>query len=73
MKVIDSEDGTEVEMFHPRNCVWSDHFRWDGYCIDGLTAIGRATIDVLDLNSARRLLIRQAVEVFGLFPPQPPL
>jgi hypothetical protein len=73
IRAIDPSDGTQVEFYHPRNCAWSDHFRWDGYRIDGLTAIGRATIAILDLNSARRLLIRQAEEVFDLFPPQPPL
>jgi hypothetical protein len=31
--------------------------------------IGRATVFALDLNHPRRLLIREAEELFDLFPP----
>jgi len=33
-----------------------------------LTPTGRATVALLYLNHPRRLLIRQAEELFGLFP-----
>ena len=36
----------------------------------GLTATGRATASALQSNADRRLLIRQAEERFGLFPPR---
>jgi hypothetical protein len=42
---------------------------WEGYLIVPLTAIGRVTIEVLNLNHERRILICQAEELFGLFPP----
>jgi hypothetical protein len=32
-------------------------------------ATGRATIAALDLNHERRIRIRQAEQMFGLFPP----
>jgi hypothetical protein len=47
---------------------WADHFQWDGYRIVGVSAIGRATVVLLDLNHPRRVLIREAETLFGLFP-----
>jgi HNH endonuclease len=66
---IDPLDGQHVPLFDPRKDVWSAHFRWDGYQVDGITAVGRATSAMLRLNDPRRLLIRQAEELFGLVPP----
>jgi len=68
-EAIDPESGEAVALFSPRRDTWRDHFVWESYRLDGKTAIGRATIAALQLNSPRRLLIRQAEEVFGLFPP----
>lgn len=58
-----------VSLFHPCLHRWLDHFEIDGYSIKGKTPIGRATILLLDLNQPARVRIRQAEEVFGLFPP----
>ena len=66
---IDAESGIPAPLFHPRTNVWHEHFHWDEYQLVGLTAVGRATIATLDLNHARRVRIRQAEQVFGLFPP----
>ena len=63
-------DSTRVAvLFHPRTDRWADHFRRDGYRVLGLTPSGRATVAALAFNAPRRLLIRQAEENFGLFPP----
>jgi hypothetical protein len=35
-----------------------------------MTAIGRAMIEALNMNHERRIFIRQAEELFGLFPPE---
>jgi 5-methylcytosine-specific restriction endonuclease McrA len=64
----DPETGMAVPLFNPRQDVWEEHFRWEGYCIVGQSAIGRALIALFDLNSPRRQLIREAEEHFGLFP-----
>jgi hypothetical protein len=69
IEVIDSDTGAATPLFHPRLQSWPEHFGWDDYQIVGLTAIGRATVAALDLNHTRRILIRQAEQVFGLFPP----
>jgi HNH endonuclease len=67
---IDPETQTPVTLFNPRTDLWSDHFIWsaDGQNILGITAIGRAALNRLDLNDdfhddgsiqrARRLWIR---------------
>lgn len=59
-----------VGMFNPRRDVWSEHFKWDEHAIIGKTTKGRATVDALLLNHHRRLKIRQAEQMFGLFPPE---
>jgi hypothetical protein len=66
---FDSESETTVRLFNPRTDRWLDHFHWAGYEATGLTATGRATVALLDLNHPRRVRIRQAEEMFGLFPP----
>lgn len=61
-----------VDLYNPREHRWIDHFRWDEYALVGRTSIGRATITALDLNSIRRLQIRQAEQRLALFPPDAP-
>ncbi len=58
-----------VPLFNPRTDRWSDHFEWDDYGVAGKTAVGRATVTALVLNHERRLKIRQAEQMFGMFPP----
>jgi HNH endonuclease len=69
VEAVDPESGTLVPLFHPRTDRWSEHFRFDGYYLIGQTAVGRATLLALDLNHPRRRLIREAEELFALFPP----
>jgi hypothetical protein len=65
----DPDSGAGVPLFHPRRDSWSAHFQFQGYHLVGQTPVGRGTVSILDLNNPRRLLIRQAEELFGLFPP----
>jgi hypothetical protein len=67
----DPNTGVDVPFFHPRIHAWSAHFTWEDYEIVGLTPTGRATVTALDLNHSRRVRIRQAEQMFGLFPPGP--
>jgi hypothetical protein len=69
IEVIDPDTGLQVLLFHPRVDDWQVHFRWDGYRVVGQASIGRATVVALALNHPRRLQIRQAEELFDLFPP----
>lgn len=43
-----------VPLFHPRKDEWNDHFEWsaDRLLIIGKTPTGRATVELLDMNSA---------------------
>lgn len=65
----DPETGASVPFFHPRQHLWLEHFAWQGGRITGLSAIGRAAVKALDLNHPRRLRVREAEAMFGLFPP----
>ena len=68
MSALDPETETEVRLFHPRLDHWEEHFAWQDYALIGLTPIGRALITAFGLNHERRLRIRRAEEIFGLFP-----
>jgi len=58
---VDPVTGEIVELFDPRTQQWSSHFERSGARIVGLTDIGRATVDTLDLNSNDRLVVRFAI------------
>lgn len=55
---IDPKTGEITAPFHPRRDNWPEHFRWNGPLIEGLSAAGRATINVLALNDGRRMRLR---------------
>jgi 5-methylcytosine-specific restriction endonuclease McrA len=57
---IDPETNEVTGLFHPRRHRWEDHFAWDGISIIGKTAIGRATIRVLGMNSDDQLALRSS-------------
>lgn len=61
-----------VPFFNPRVNAWDDHFEWDDYTLVAKSEIGQVTIQSLDLNHDRRIKIRQAEQLFGLFPPDHP-
>jgi HNH endonuclease len=54
----DPATGQLTELFHPRRQLWHEHFEWRGIELAGRTAIGRATVEVLDMNSEDRLELR---------------
>lgn len=67
----DPSDGHIAALFHPRQQPWQEYFAWadEATAILGLTASGRATVELLRLNNdwivqARRLWAR-----IGLQPP----
>jgi hypothetical protein len=66
---IDPLTGRLVRLFHPRRHNWHYHFRWDGPILVGRTAMGRTTIDVLNINLALRVAQREALIEAELFPP----
>jgi hypothetical protein len=66
---LDPLSAQKIALFNPRHDQWQTHFQWIGYLVEGLTPTGRATVTLLDLNHSKRIFIRKAEELFGLFPP----
>ncbi len=55
---VDPVTGELVPLFHPRRNRWEEHFAFQNTRIEGLTPAGRATVQVLAMNDARRLELR---------------
>ena len=62
---IDPESNQITPLFDPRRQVWNEHFRWDGVQVVGVTAVGRTTVRVLDMNSPARIRVRSRTHVSG--------
>lgn len=56
---IDPQSGDIVLLFHPRRDAWGEHFRLEGGTIVGLTATGRATVRLMQMNAPRRVQLRE--------------
>lgn len=59
-----------VPLFHPRRHEWHEHFAWDE-CFElviGLTPIGRATIEALQLNRHEVVNLRRLLYAAGEHP-----
>ena len=71
MTGLDPDSDEEVSLFHPRRHLWSEQFIWsaDKLYIIGLTPIGRATVEALELNRERAVRIRDADVAAGRHPP----
>jgi hypothetical protein len=68
----DPFSGRLVPIIHPRHDRWSEHFRFslvDPALLEGSTAKGRATIELLDMNGPRLVLIRRWLMLANLYPP----
>lgn len=68
---FDAVLGQTVRLFNPRIDVWNRHFVWtsDFAEIVGLTAVGRATIEVLNLNRNGLVNQRRLLYKYGKHPP----
>jgi 5-methylcytosine-specific restriction endonuclease McrA len=64
----DIETNELVPLFHPRKDIWSDHFRLTGAQVDPLTATGRITVFLLQINTPDRLARRQELIELGRYP-----
>jgi hypothetical protein len=66
--VVVPHSGEEVLLFHPRRDSWSEHFRWEGSSLVGLTTTGQVTIETLRMNRLVILAIRQEEILLGRHP-----
>jgi hypothetical protein len=66
---LDPATGQLTPLFQPRQDCWTDHFRFAGASLEPLTAVGRVTVRLLQLNQAERLEERKLLFRLGLLPP----
>lgn len=64
---LDPATGKLTRLYHPRRHSWSHHFRSDGGTLIGRTAIGRTTIEVLQINLPSRVALREVLQAAALF------
>jgi HNH endonuclease len=55
---VDPVTGELAPLFHPRRNRWEEHFAFQNTRIEGLTPTGRAAVQLLAMNDARRLELR---------------
>ena len=61
----DPDTNEIVRLFDPRRDRWAEHFKFNGCWIVGLTAVGRTTSWVLQMNSDDRLELRTILMELG--------
>lgn len=71
-EAIDPQTEDIVSLFHPNTQSWVEHFQWQeaGAEIIGRTAIGRATVEALNLNHPLRCYARRKWIIAGWHPPK---
>ncbi len=62
---VDPDTNAIVPLFNPRQDRWTDHFRWDGATVVGLTPSARATIRALSMNHPVQWFRRSALLAEG--------
>jgi len=63
---IDPKTQRTSRLFHPREDDWDEHLTWHGARLVGRTAVGRATINVLQCNHPDAVLAREALLAEGI-------
>ncbi len=68
---FDPVGGQIVALFHPHLQTWADHFVWnDDYSlVIGITPVGRATVEMLQLNREGLVNLRRVLYQMGENPP----
>lgn len=61
-------DSAIVPLYNARQQVWDEHFRLDGTRIVPLTATGRVTVSLLQLNAPERIKERRLLMELGVYP-----
>jgi hypothetical protein len=66
---LDPATGSATKLYDPRRQVWDDHFQINpDATLTGLSAEGRATIEVLRINEASRVQHRRMIMLLGEYP-----
>jgi hypothetical protein len=66
---IDPQTRTAILLFNPRVNIWREHFRAgaDGI-IQGISAVGRLTVEILAFNDGLRAVLRAQLAREGIWP-----
>jgi hypothetical protein len=67
-RAADPATCADAPLFNPRSDSWSEHFRWDGARVDGLSPTGRATAAALAMNRPLMVAIREEEAMLGRHP-----
>ena len=68
LSAIDPDSAQVVRLFHPRADRWEEHFTIENVRIVGLTPTGRATVWLLQMNTAERMELRAELRALGRWP-----
>jgi hypothetical protein len=70
-KAADPETNEITVLFNPRQHNWQDHFVWneDRLHLVGLTPVGRATVELLQMNRPSLVNLRRALMAINAHPP----
>lgn len=68
LTAIDPQSHREVRLFNPRTQIWTEHFRWEGAVVIGLTSVGEATVSALKMNRPLIVAIRKEEAIRGRHP-----
>ena len=71
IKAVDPKTKRISFLFNPRQQVWKEHFEWkqDFLIVNGITAIGRTTVQALHINRIGVVNIRRLMIMGDLHPP----
>jgi hypothetical protein len=61
LSAFDPQTAKVVRLFNPRRQRWSDHFAVRGVLVLGRSAVGRATVELLCMNAAKRQALRKEI------------
>ena len=70
-QALDPVSQAIVSLYHPRQDCWTEHFQWsDDYTqVKGLTPVGRATVEKLQLNRVGLVNLRHLLYKTNEHPP----
>jgi hypothetical protein len=61
LSAVDPRTGEVVLLFNPRVDRWTEHFAEVDFRVVGVSAVGRATVTLLEMNDADRIQVRAEI------------
>ena len=63
LTTVDPQSREIVRLFDPRRDVWEEHFAYNGAILIGRSAVGEATVRLLQMNTVERVEMRAELKV----------